>query len=228
MTSDSPPLKTGWEIFAETLVGLVSALAWPALIVFAILFFGQPIKNLISRIKSASIAGNTLDFTEELQHVSTVIKRNTSELKEETAADAEAKPEEEVEGESGGGRMSSDKMNALFELGSISPASAVMEAFKYVDYEWEALLEAKGIGKNHLPRGRYKNFHDAINLPASVIRSFDQLRMLRNKAAHEIEHNISAIDASNYIISAFQLAELLRAARDKLDTDPPPYPPDGS
>lgn len=216
MTPDSPSFKSGLEIFAETLVGLVSALAWPALIVFAIYFFGQPIKNLISRIKSASIAGNTLDFTEELQHVSTVIERNASKLKEDTPAEAEAEPE----GGIGPDRMSSDTMNELFELGSMSPASAVMEAFKYVDHEWEALLEAKGISKNRVSGRRYKPFKEIVNLPASVITSFDQLRALRNKAAHEIEHNITPIDASNYVISAFQLAELLRAARDKLDSDP--------
>ncbi|MFC0200528.1 hypothetical protein [Paracoccus rhizosphaerae] len=209
MIPESSPLKTGWEIFAETLVGLVSALAWPALIVFAILFFGEPIKKLISRIKSASIAGNTVDFREELEEVSNEIEKETAEKQAGSNADAEGEAEAYAD------RMTAEKMNALFALSSTSPAYAVLEAFKYVEIEWHALLETKGLSRKPLHRVKHSIFSEMFNLPTSIINSFDRLRMLRNKAAHEIEHGISSVDAANYVVSAFQMAELLRDARGK-------------
>ncbi|WP_252930280.1 DUF4145 domain-containing protein [Paracoccus sp. 08] len=101
MTPNSIIIKSGAEIFAETLVGLVSALAWPAIVVFAIFFFGEPVKRLISRIKSASIAGNTVDFSDVLRDVVSdiqeVASKQNTDTREQINSDGAAQTNGDVE-----------------------------------------------------------------------------------------------------------------------------------
>lgn len=203
---DPLPAKTGWEIFADTLVGLVSALAWPLLIIFAIFFFGEPIKKLISRIKSASIAGNTVDFTEELKEVSTEIKEETAELQED--GKTQRIPNDFPH------PISSGEMNRLFELGSKNPALAVMEAYKHVAYEWQSLLNEKGISDLRLvSMGKYKDFPDLVGLPSEVINSIGKLRKLRDTAKNNKNPEITPTDAANYVLSVTNLVSILHSAR---------------
>lgn len=211
---DPLPVKTGWEIFAEALVGLVSALAWPVLIVFAILFFGEPIKKLISRIKSASIAGNTVDFTEELKEVSIEIKEETAELQEEE--DTQTTPNSFPH------PISSGEMNRLFELGHKNPALAVMEAYKHLAYEWQSLLTEKGIPDLRLvSMGRYKDFPELVGLPSEVINSIGKLRKLRDTAKNNKNPEITPTDAANYVLSVTNLVSILHGARVKSATTAP-------
>lgn len=221
MTPDPLTIKSGGEIFAETLVGLVNALAWPMLIAFAILFFGKSLQNLISRVESASIAGNTVDFRKELKEVSKQIKEETAERQ----TDSEVEPNGNNEPTQDGTPtydpliMDSNEMNNLFSIANLSPASAVIEAFKYVEIEWSALIESKGISQQGAGRIFIKNRPNITGLPAELIQNMDRLRKLRNLAAHKIEHNITPLDAIEYVISAFQLANLLRAARAKSNAE---------
>ena len=220
MTPDPLTIKSGGEIFAETLVGLVNSLAWPILIAFAILFFGKPLKKLISRIKSASFAGNTVDFREELEEVSKQIKEEVAEEQTEPKVESNGNidPSQDNRNTYDPLIMSSNEMNNLFALASLSPASAVIEAFKYVEIEWSALMESKGISLQGANRVFLKKRQNITGLPADLINNMDRLRRLRNLAAHEVEHKIRLIDATEYIVSAFQLANLLRAARSKSES----------
>lgn len=219
MTPDPLTTKSGAEIFAETLVGLVSALAWPLLVASVLFYFREPLKNLISRVKSASVAGNTIDFRDELQEVSKQIKEEVAEHKGDLSintddnSDAENNNNQDDQNAYDPLVMNSNAMNNLFAVASLSPASAVLESFKYVEDEWHALLKSRGI--IHKTRGRYKNFYEAVGLPAEIVSNIDRMRQLRNKAAHAVDNNITPGDASNYVVSAFQLANLLRATRQK-------------
>lgn len=240
MDANAQYIKSGWEIFAETLVDLTSATAWPIFALTAMLFFGNSMKGLISRTKTASIAGNTFDFHDGIQKV------------KEDIADAEAKTLKEKIGSADGREKSADTgdgddnrksehedkdasqgdvlekyeknfinaehYNKLFNLAEISPKAAILEAYAYVDYEWAALVEQAGWGAVTNNQGwmRLDSFGNNESLTAEHKAALERLRNLRNTIVHSGDnYSITTLDAQNYIVLAFRLAALFREMRAK-------------
>lgn len=225
MTPDPLTTKSGAEIFAETLVGLVGALAWPALIAYALFHFSEPLKNLVSRIQSASVAGNIFKFRDELREVSKQINEEVADIQPDNNPDTDGtlnpgtNNDTTRNNQNGDGPLviSADVINNLFSIASLSPASAIVESFKYVEHEWSALLESKGVISK--TRRSYKDFAGAVGLPSEIISNIDRLRQLRNNAAHSSNLYLTPADASEYVNSAFLVATLLRDVRLKSDTE---------
>ena len=233
-------MKSGWEIFSETLVGLTSALAWPIFALAAMLFFGKAIKELISRTKSASIAGNNFNFHDRIQQVMdslTKAEAKKEEEKEEEKTDDVDSPQNFEKPEDREKKLdSADKTSAqnnnlnsyeknfinaehynrLFRLAEISPKSAVLEAYAYVDYEWAALTERSDLLRYSDSQGWMKldSYGNNDLLSSAHRQALSSLRELRNSIVHNGDnYSITSLDAKNYIVSAFRLSSLFRDLR---------------
>jgi hypothetical protein len=175
---------------------LVKALAWPASVVTIVLILRRPLAGLIPLLHKLKYKDLELEFG-----------RGVEEVKAEVLAELPTSPTPKA--------LSAGASAVLVKLAEMSPRAAVTEAWRQVE---GALIEAaKRKGVDLPPR--------QVALPIYVLRAlqakgaldpgkvaiFNDLRALRNSAAHAPEFALSQESALEYAALATQLAEYFRS-----------------
>src|SRR5215207_469499 len=105
------------------------------------------------------------------------------------------------------------RLSMLYLLANTNPSSAVLEAWRDVEQEAMKLAERTDIippSRRRTALNVFRALHSSGVIDSDVAAIADQLRQLRNEAAHHPEPNISAEDAKEYIDVAERVAEYLR------------------
>ena len=179
---------------------IVKSIAWPAVVAIAVALLRQPLADLIPLLRRFSYKGLKLDFAKEVEQV-----------KEEAAAilpdAAETLPEEATLGD------------RLIALASASPRAAVIETWREVESSAKRALEDAGVDlsrKKWNPPLRFGHLLQKSEILApDQVSLYNELRVLRNKATHADESNISELGAVDYIFMGLSLHRCLNEGANK-------------
>ncbi|CAE6506846.1 conserved hypothetical protein [Nitrosomonas nitrosa] len=181
-----------WMTF---IVEMVKALAWPVAVALAVFYFKGEVAKLIPRLKKLKHKDTEFEFAERIE-----------ELAKDLAASGEKLQPPEP-----GENLSTD-YNVLMRLSNISPRSAIMEAFRTVE-----TAAARALSKAY-PELKEKGAIPPIQLLKLLrgkvldehsYRQLNELRMLRNKAAHDEEFFLHGMPIEAYVDIALTMARLL-------------------
>lgn len=184
-----------WKTFFAQIIG---SLAWPAVAVFIVILLRDKITELIPRLKKFRHKETEIEFTE-----------GVTELVQERQAQGVQGNEVEQTDEY------QDQFNFLSRLAEISPRSAVLEAFRIV--EAAAAKKAARIYPDLESRYAKSPLHlQKLLIKGDVLtknefHQFDQLRRLRNEAAHAEEFGVKGMPVEAYIDISLSMASRLDA-----------------
>lgn len=181
----------------EFVASLVDSLAWPLLIVLLALIFRKSISGLLGKLKKVDWGNRTAEFEQELSK----IEQEVDELATDDGlvlADAPAFQTPELFPE---------------DLSDAYPPMAVIQGWIEVERELKSLAERSGISVSGkiFASSILRKFGKKDILSPSTIALIDELRVLRNKAAHGGLGEISQEQALRYYNSASEIRSYLRS-----------------
>ncbi len=188
-----------WKTFT---VEIVKAVAWPLVVAVIAFQLKDKISELLPRIKKLKHKDTELEFAE-----------GVSKLVREQEAEGNNQPEVPVTNEV------QERYNFLLKLADISPRSAVLEAFREIEHASASTISklsaepsAHG-GKSPLSMQRQLS---ELALTKNEVKMFNQLRVLRNKAAHDRDFNLHGMPIEAYIDLSLSLANRISLAGTEL------------
>lgn len=178
----------GWLEFFS---GSLDALAWPVVTLIIALNFKDKIGELLSNLKRFKHKDTEIEFQQRLE-----------ESLKESSSSPEIQNSIQIADQS-----QLDEFNFIRKLGEISPRSAVLEAWRKV--EVAAVLAAVRTGFSDSNRGApgygwLRTFEKSLNVEER--RTLDNLRKLRNLAAHSDDFMMQEISIDAYIDLALSMA----------------------
>lgn len=179
-------------------VGLVQALAWPIITFFIVLLLRKPFIELLKNIEKMKWQGVEFEFGKQLVNA------------EKGAKELSLPPAEKAKPPTFKQDMSFyEQMKAIAE---ISPAAAIADSWRAVEF---AIMEVANSHdydvSNRTPAYKIvqKMIGDEI-LDQGIISLYQDLRNLRNSAAHHSDFSITVNDALRYIALSLSLANRLQ------------------
>lgn len=183
-----------WKMFFAQ---IIDSLAWPSVAVFVVFLLREKITDLLPRLKRFRHKETELEFTEGITEL-------VQERQAQGIQNNEVEQTEEYQ----------DQFSFLARLAEISPRSAVLEAFRIV--EAAAAKKAARTYPDLESRHAKSPLHLQKLLKGEVLaknefHQFDQLRRLRNEAAHTEEFDVKGMPVEAYIDIALSMASRLEA-----------------
>lgn len=181
-----------WKTF---IAQIIDSIAWPLVVVFLIYQLKDRLAELLPRLKKLKHKDTELEFSEKLNELAI-----ESEATKEEAPAIEKKPEID------------EQFNFLMKLSEISPRSAVIEAYRFLE-----TASAKAVAKAYPeleerkilnPMQTQRMLKDKV-LSKNQYHQFNELRQLRNQAAHMEDFELKNMHIGAYIDIALTLANNL-------------------
>lgn len=202
-----PDYLNPWLDFFASAIGSV---AWPVLVISLALLFRKPIIKLIGRMKSMEAAGAKAEFNEEVQDLA-------DKAQKMEPADPEV------------AKANDPRLQELLTAATASPTGAIVEAWKDVDASARRLVEramsampgvvAANYHETALRRPNTLNTHRLLRqyglLPPAEMSTYEELRVLRNKVAHETDQQVTPLAAAQYVRVADQLIDVITQYADE-------------
>ncbi|SRR5712691_11611465 len=176
------------------IVEIVKASAWPLAALFIALQFRDQLRALLARLKKGKVGPAEFEFEETVKT-----------LKEEAAA---LPP----------GPVTAGVGASTVSLASSDPRAAIMNAWLEVETALARLAQTKGQVPLSLPRSpvqAIRAVQKAQLIEPHHIALFNDLRGLRNQAAHELDFNPSTESVLTYVRLAKELSGVLDKAAEK-------------
>lgn len=171
----------------EFLASIINALAWPVLVGFCIYILRTPTGKLITRLSKFKYGKLEADFREALDEIKPIESKASERLLEQRKS------------------VSID----LEDLADASPRAAVMEAWILIEKATAEFCEAHDFP----PSISYQGFFRAAkenNLDIEHLQSaYQEMRLLRNKAAHASDFDITPGTARDYVKAAYFISSEL-------------------
>ena len=184
----------GWMGF---LTSLVSSLAWPSLVLAAILIFRQPLADLIARIRSVSLGNVEVEIDQlaaEVTAQSVIADAGTARANVIAHAPAV--------------RVAPAWSDLAITTAEADPQSAVLAAFSAVDQKVREIAR---------PYGQIQGFNEAVVklagaelFSADLVPVFLGLSEIRNRVAHGSKA-VDTATAKTYIETAVRALGLISA-----------------
>ena len=181
-----------WKTF---IAEIISSIVWPAVVIFLIYHLKDRLAELLPRLKKLKHKDTELEFSEKL-----------NELAIETEASREEMPVVEKKPEI------NEQFNFLMKLSDISPRSAVIESYRVLES-----ASAKAAAKAY-PELESKQIFNPMQIQKMLqgkvisknqVHQFNELRKLRNQAAHMEDFELKHMPIEAYIDIALTLANSL-------------------
>lgn len=98
-------------------------------------------------------------------------------------------------------------------MAAVSPTGAIIEAWKEVEHAARKLAESSGLMLQNNSSRPYFNLQRALErdeqLPKAEIQTYRELRLIRNRAAHLREDQVTVEQARQYIRLADRLVDAM-------------------
>lgn len=176
----------------EYLVSIVDSLAWPFTVVFLAFLLKKPLNSLIPLVDSFKYKDVEISFREKLLEAQS--EANASGIKSEA-------PEIEKE--------------KILKLAEISPASAIVEAWKELEIAAQERTKALSSIGGSFSNSKNNRPLDYLELTGALIpstaRAIRELRKLRNQAVHSEKLNISKESVIEYVSLAKAITLQIRS-----------------
>ena len=186
-------------IIDNLIIKVLETLAWPVTVIIIVVIFRKQIGRAILTVSKLKYKDLELEFDKRLQDAereATQIQlsppQNNRDIKELLT--------------------SASPYDRLFQLADISPRSAIIEAWLIVESITKDVAKKLGITAREPRVGRelIRELVKDNKLREGTTAIYDNLRTMRNSAAHALEFEISAEDAKRYVDLAISLAHRLR------------------
>ncbi len=186
-------------IDGQTLVQLVSAIAWPFTVIIIAFMFRREIRKATNRISTLSYG----DVKAEFEHDLNKLEREIKELPAKESSSKIERPEKDTE--------ILDSYERLNRIAAISPRAAIMEAWRDIEVTTKQVTDAYEISTDSQIAG-VKAIRELVHqhlLPESVVSVYEQMRRLRSQAAHAADFKITTDEAQRYIDTAYRFHNTL-------------------
>ncbi|NVK20542.1 MAG: hypothetical protein HWE30_17760 [Methylocystaceae bacterium] len=185
------------EPFLTFLADITSSLAWPVVILIIALHFRKHIISAINNLRSLRYGDAEAIFEQDLDAVS-----------------EKAKSIEPANLDSNQDKL--DRLNELSLMANSSPTGAILEAWNDIEEAARDVAENSGIplaGSPKRPLFKLQSFLSENNLlPKAEIDTFRKLRMIRNRAIHTSDTEITAEQAKRYIKLTDRLIDAIKTS----------------
>jgi hypothetical protein len=173
------------------IVEIVKASAWPLAVVLMALLFRRELRALLARIKKGKVGPAEFEFEETVKEL------------EKEAAQLPGPPE------------TLEVPSAKVSLTTSEPRAAIMNAWLEVENALSSLAQTRlglppGLARSPLPAIRA--IQKAQLIEQHYLTLYNELRVLRNQAAHELDFNPSMDSVLSYVRLAKELTEVLEKA----------------
>lgn len=207
------------------LVGVIDALAWPAVVVSGILLLRREIRELLPGLSKLRVRDVEFEFGQRVEE----LKREFDEVEPAVLAPpAPAAVEGQGEGTlpalrgSGEGRViARDEGDLVYRLAPISPRAAVTESWRTVEHALMELAQRVRLDERQSLGGVIKELSSSGHLPRATVEILNRLRTLRNEAVHRREMELTVQEALEYADLARQVSLRLKQG-DPLASDEKP------
>jgi len=178
----------------ENLTRLLDVVVWPSVVLIIIFMLRKPIKSLLPFVENIKYKDFEVKFRKELDQIKEEAKEAGIELQTEI-----------------------DERTEIYKLVEISPASAIIEAWKELETsarkKVDELAPKETNFKNILHRPiSYLEYTGA--LPPSTARALRELQSLRNQADHSVEVKITKENAIEYASLAKAILKQIESIRE--------------
>ena len=177
----------------EIIVKIIEALVWPGVVLVAVYLLRKPIIELIPQLKKLKYKELEMEFDHELEALS----KKSQESRARVEIEAPKEEEEDY---------------YLQRVKELSPRAAIMES--WLGLEATAISTAQHF--KITPEKKRINFHMAVQalrkknvLTDQDVANINDLRSLRNKAAHEIDFPITEDEAAKFMEIARDQADII-------------------
>jgi hypothetical protein len=181
--------------FLQTLVQLLDALAWPAIVFIVALFFRKELKAMLNRVSHISLYKFEASLFEE--HLRSA-ERQVSEL-----------PSSEAPGEHAD--VALKELDQLRRTTAISPRATILESWIEIERAISELAERLPITEpgRRTPYKLMREFEKLKFVTNEALAAYNDLSKLRNEAAHAADFSVTFEDADRYSVLASELVGYL-------------------
>ena len=176
----------------EFIASIIDSLAWPLAIVVLIFILRTPLSKLIPFLERLKFKGLELDFTKRVHEV---------------AAEAAAVLPEPVP------QIAHAVEEELEELAAVYPRGAVLESWIKIERAAADAAKRRGLPLSSVdlksPKRLIHVLEDAKVLDEKQAAVFDDLRNLRNAAAHASDLTLTASTAAQYVKATQRILTVL-------------------
>lgn len=172
----------------EFLASLVKSLAWPVVVGYCVYILRTPVGNLLGSVSKLKYGDLEAEFQGTLGRIIHTQKATTRQI---------------------GNEEKEAPTVALEDLAEISPRSAVLEAWIMVEKETVDFCKAHGLPVTLSYQGLFRLSKEKELDIEAFQTAYQELRLLRNKAVHATDAEITSETAKQYVKAAnFIAAEL--------------------
>ena len=176
----------------SSIAAVLNAVAWPLTILVITILFRKRIGSLISRLKKGKFGNSELEFESLIRDAESDVEAVVSQ------------PQKEID-------------PALLALVDTHPRGAIISAWLQIERLANEVIESRGICTNEpirrSPTAAIREIEKADILPAPYIALFQDLRVLRNEAAHAQDFEPSPESVIRYLQLSQKLMDGLREAK---------------
>ncbi len=179
------------------IASLVRSLTWPSVVVLILWYFKQPLGELLLTVSRFRYKELEIDFGKEIREV-------------KAAAESVLPPAEGAKSRVLG--MAPKAMDRTAELARIDPAAAVLVAWRPVEVAIRRAAQRHALSLATPPSRIMQALPQWGRVDGQTYEIFEELRRLRNQAAHEDGADITESEALEFSDLAVRLAAKIEEA----------------
>ena len=182
---------------------VTASLAWPLVIVTVVLLFRLEIMRLLKNLSEVSYGGATFKISREIEH---------AQARAEIVLPQPVVPPSPAAPQSASDRPAEFMTREhVVHLALAAPAMLVLESWQEIEREARAALTRAGIqSKNATTAGHLMALRASGVLPDDAYGVIENLRRIRNEAAHSSKDAVGPKEALQYVSAAERAVQALR------------------
>jgi hypothetical protein len=159
--------------FIATVVGHV---AWPATVLIAGFLLRKPLLALLPELRRLRYKDLEVDFGKELEHVEAQLD---AVVPKQLEGPKEAAKVPELQD------LPKTREELIERIAALSPSAAILESWSNVERTLNFYFSVKGVEKPKSGQSILRYLDYDPNFPPHLISVYQELRLLRNRAAHD-------------------------------------------
>jgi len=188
--------------FLTFLATIIGSLAWPASLLVALFMLRGPIAELLPSLRRLRYKELEVDFGKELEKIEAVMDTVEEKTQPKGELPVGVQPEP----------LPKTRTELLEKLADLSPNAAILESWRNVERTLDFYFSSRGIERPRSGQTILGHLDYDPNFPPQLVSAYQELRLLRNRAAHDRE-NLTAKHAKEFSALADRLTfALIQAA----------------
>lgn len=180
------------------IASIINSLAWPVTALIALFLLRKQLMELIPGVRRLKWKDFEIDFGKELQKVEETVRtvKVPPPTKMQLPADIQPAPLPKTQDE------------LLERLAALSPNAAILESWRNVERTLDFYFKSRGIERPQSAQTIAGHLDYDSNFPPQLVAAYQELRFLRNRAAHSRE-DLTAEHAKKFSAIADKLTYAL-------------------